>query len=260
MADQFNIAIVGAGNVAWHLGPELENAGHRIRKIFSRHHKNAKAFQKRLYNSEISDSLDFHKSEIDIVILCVSDDAIEEVAKEIVLPDEAMIVHTSGSQPIQKLGFSSSENMGVFYPLQTFTKEKQIDFEEIPILIEAENRKTIQSLKSLAGSISKQVYSIDSAARRAVHVAAVFACNFTNYLLGISEEILNQEGLELDILRPLIAETLNKSLDIGPGAAQTGPARRGDLQTLDKHMSFLEGTTAEDVYKLLTEKILNKYS
>jgi predicted short-subunit dehydrogenase-like oxidoreductase (DUF2520 family) len=258
VAEYYNIAIVGSGNVAWHLAPELENAGHRVTEIFGRNLKNAKAFQKRLYKAEISPSLDFSQSEVDIVMLCVSDDAIEEVAREVALPENAVIVHTSGSQSISRLGYTATENIGVFYPLQTFTKGKKIEFEGIPILIEAENRETLKILKKLAGSITKEVYTIDSRDRLAIHVAAVFACNFSNYLLGAAEQILNKQGFELDILRPLIAETLNKSLDVGPAEAQTGPAARGDLETLDRHMAFLEKSEHMEIYRLITEKILNR--
>jgi predicted short-subunit dehydrogenase-like oxidoreductase (DUF2520 family) len=258
VADYFNIAIIGSGNVAWHLAPELENAGHRVREIFSRNPKNAKALQKRLYNAEINLSLDFSQSEIDIIIISVSDDAIEEVAREVALPENAIIVHTSGSQPISKLGYTGTDNIGVFYPLQTFTRGKKIEFEEIPMLIEAENRQTLKSLKRLAGSISKNIYTIDSKDRMAIHVAAVFACNFSNYLFAVAEQILNKQGFELDILRPLIAETLNKSLDIGPKDAQTGPAVREDLETLDRHMAFLEKSEYKELYRLITEKILNR--
>jgi len=258
VADYYKIAFVGSGNVAWHLAPELENAGHRVVEIYSRNPKNAKLLQNRLYNAEINASLDFSRSEIDILILCISDDTIEEVAMELALPENAIIVHTSGSQSINKLGYTATGNIGVFYPLQTFTKSKKIEFEGIPVLIEAENRATLKALKNLAKSISKEVYTVDSKDRMAIHVAAVFACNFSNYLFEVAEKILNRQGFELDILRPVIAETLNKSLDIGPHDAQTGPAVRGDLETLDKHMAFLEKSEFKDVYKILSEKILNQ--
>lgn len=259
MAEIYNIAIVGSGHLAWHLGPELENAGHRVVEIFSRNPKNAKAFQKRLYQAEISTSLDFSDNAIDMVLLCVSDSAIEEVAREVILPANAIVAHTSGSQPISKLGYTGTENTGVFYPLQTFTKgESRLQFEDIPILIEAENRETLAKLKRLAASITKKVYTVDSGDRLAIHISAVFACNFSNFLFGVAEEMLNKKGFELDMLRPLIAETLNKSLNIGPAKAQTGPAARGDLETLDRHMDFLNKSEYKEIYRLITEKILNR--
>lgn len=258
MADYFNIAIVGSGNLAWHLAPELENAGHRVIEVYSRAPKNAKALQKRLYNAEINPSLDFSDSDAEIFIICITDDAIEEVAQEIVLPENACIFHTSGSQSISKLGYAATEDIGVFYPLQTFTKGKQITFEDIPILIEAENAHTSKILKKLSKSISNKVLSVSSRDRMAIHVSAVFACNFTNHFFEIAEKLLIKQGFDFDLLRPLIAETINKSLDVGPADAQTGPAARGDMETLDKHMEFLKGSEYQEIYRMITDKILNR--
>ena len=258
MADYYNIAIIGSGNLAWHLAPELENVGQRIVEIYSRNTKNTRSLQKRLYNAEINPSLDFSDSEAEIFILCISDDAIEEVAQEIALPENAIIVHTSGSQPISKLGYAATEHIGVFYPLQTFTKSKRVAFEDIPILIEAENSHTTKVLKKLGKSISKKVLSVNSKDRMAIHVAAVIACNFTNHLFDVADKILKNQGFDFELIKPLIAETMNKSLDLGPEISQTGPAARGDMETLDKHMEFLKGSKYKDVYKLMTELILNR--
>lgn len=257
MANIYNIAIIGAGNLAWHLAPELENAGHHIVEIYSPTPKNAKAFQNRLYHAEINTSLDFSDSKANIFIICVTDDVIEEVAQEISLPVNAIIIHTSGSQPINKLAYTTSKNIGVIYPLQTFSKRKRVSFEDIPMLIEAENSFTAETLKELAKSISKNVKSVSSSDRMAIHIAAVFACNFTNHLFEIADKLLVKQGFDFDLLRPLIAETINKSLDIGPASAQTGPAARGDLEVLDKHMDFLEGREYQDIYKIVTDAILN---
>jgi len=258
VADYYNIAIIGSGNLAWHLAPELENVGQRIVEIYSRNTKNTRSLQKRLYNAEINPSLDFSDSEAEIFILCISDDAIEEVAQEIALPENAIIVHTSGSQPISKLGYAATEHIGVFYPLQTFTKSKRVAFEDIPILIEAENSHTTKVLKKLGKSISKKVLSVNSKDRMAIHVAAVIACNFTNHLFDAADKILKNQGFDFELIKPLIAETMNKSLDLGPEISQTGPAARGDMETLDKHMEFLKGSKYKDVYKLMTELILNR--
>ena len=154
MAEYFNIAIVGSGNLAWHLAPELENAGHRIVEIYSPTKKNAKALQKRLYNAELNLSLDFSESIANVIIISVSDDAIEEVAREIAVPEDAIVVHTSGSQPLSRLGYVATEFKGVFYPLQTFTKSKRITFDDVPILIEAEDLHSEKVLKKLGKSIN----------------------------------------------------------------------------------------------------------
>jgi predicted short-subunit dehydrogenase-like oxidoreductase (DUF2520 family) len=257
MAATYNISIIGSGNVAWHLAPELENAGHRIVEVYSRNLQHAKKIQNRLYHAELNTNLDFSSSQSEVFMMCISDDAIEEVAQEIVLPDNAILVHTSGSQSINVLNYAATENSGVFYPLQTFTKSKRISFEDIPILIESENKHTSRMLKNIGKSISKKVLKVSSKDRLAVHIAAVFACNFTNHLFASAENILKKQGFEFGLLRPLIAETINKGLDLGPKNAQTGPAARGDLKTLEKHMAFLEGKEYQDVYRLITEKILN---
>ena len=258
VAEYFDIAIIGSGNVAWHLAPELENAGNRVLEVFSRNAKNAKALQRKLYNAEVRHSLDFSDSQAQIFVLAISDDAIEQVAQEIALPERAIIVHTSGSQSISKLGYTSTGHFGVFYPLQTFTKGLRLSFEDIPILIEAEDKYTAEVLINLGKSISKKVYEVRSADRMAIHVAAVFACNFTNKMFGIAEHILHGHGFKLDLLKPLIAETINKSLEHGPKDAQTGPAARGDLETLDRHMAFLQGSQYQEVYKIISKKILDR--
>lgn len=257
MADYYNISIIGSGNVAWHLAPELENAGHRIIEVYSKNQQNATKLQNRLYHAELNSDLDFSNSLAEIFILCISDDAIEEVAQEIVLPDHAILIHTSGSQSITTLGYAATENFGVFYPLQTFTKSKRISFEDIPILIESENSFTAKALTKLAKSISKKALKVSSKDRIAIHLAAVFACNFTNHLFASAENILKDQGFDFELLRPLIAETINKGLDLGPKNAQTGPAARGDMKILDKHMAFLEGSEYKELYRLISEKILN---
>jgi len=255
----YDISLIGTGNLAWYLGPALENSGHSILEVFGRDQKRTKAMQERLYNATLQKDLDFSRSDSKIFILAISDDAIEEVAKAIILPDNAVLVHTSGSQPIEKLGFAATENTGVFYPLQTFTKGEKVDFEDIPLLIEAYNHYVRDILMDVAKSISKKAYDIFAEDRMAIHLAAVFACNFTNYMFYISDTLLKKHHFDLGILRPLIAETLNKSLNIGPENSQTGPARRGDLETLDRHMTYLKDQDVQDLYRILSQQILDHY-
>jgi predicted short-subunit dehydrogenase-like oxidoreductase (DUF2520 family) len=158
------------------------------------------------------------------------------------------------------LGYAATSNIGVLYPLQTFTKEQKIDFKEIPFFIESENEDTEKVVMAMARAISKKVYKISSAERKALHVAAVFASNFTNHMLAISQEIMEDNDMDFELLKPLIVETINKSLAIGPDHAQTGPAKRGDLKILDKHIAFLQGDKKlEQIYKLLSQHILDKY-
>ncbi len=257
---KLKVSLIGSGNVAWHLAPELDNVGYTVREVYSRNFKNAQSLIDRLYQAEQKTDLDFSESVSDIFIVAVSDDIIEQVIKEIVVPEDAILVHTSGSKSIDTLGYASTPNIGVFYPLQTFSKHQKINFRDIPICIEAENRYTWKILKAMAGQISARVYKINSEARQTLHIAAVFACNFTTHLLTVADEILQKNGLDFEILKPLIVETVNKSLEIGPQQALTGPARRGDLKILDQHMKALKGhKTYTKIYKLITQNILDTY-
>jgi predicted short-subunit dehydrogenase-like oxidoreductase (DUF2520 family) len=255
-----NITIIGAGNLAWHLAPALDNTDFAVREVYSRHAKNAAALVEKLYEAEAKSSLDFSDSNSRIFILAVADDAIEEIAHEITLPSDAILVHTSGSQPLSVLGYAATGNIGVFYPLQTFTKGKKVDFSEVPFFIESENSETKKTLTAMAKAISKKVYNISSDDRKALHVAAVFASNFTNHMLGIAHQVLSEHNMSFDLLKPLVSETINKSLSIGPRQAQTGPARRGDLEILDKHMEFLENDEAvAEIYKVVSQHIVDTY-
>jgi predicted short-subunit dehydrogenase-like oxidoreductase (DUF2520 family) len=255
-----NISFIGSGNLAWNLAPVLDNAGFVVKEVYSRNARHAELLTQRLYQAEVKATLDFSTSSSSIFFVAVNDDSIEEIAREIILPDEAILAHTSGSVPLTNLQFAATPNIGVFYPLQTFTKGKKIDFRQIPVFIEGANDETEEILISLAKSISNQVRRITSNERKALHVAAVFASTFTNHMLTISKNIMEQNNLEYDWLKPLISETLNKSLQIGPEDAQTGPARRGDLEILETHLEFLKDdpSTAE-VYKIISQHIIDHY-
>ena len=255
-----NISFIGSGNLAWHLAPALDNAGYVVKEVFSRNARHAEALTGRLYQAEVKATLDFSTSPSSIFIIAVNDESISEIAREIILPDDAVLVHTSGSIPLTDLQFAATPNVGVFYPLQTFTKKKKVDFKQTPIFIESVNQETEMVLTTLAKVISNQVRKIASEERKALHVAAVFASNFTNHMLAISEDIMNQNGLEYDWLKPLILETINKSLQVDPKEAQTGPAKRGDLEILERHLAFLQDDppTAE-IYKILSQHIIDKY-
>jgi predicted short-subunit dehydrogenase-like oxidoreductase (DUF2520 family) len=255
-----NVSFIGSGNLAWHLAPALDNTDFAVKEVYSQNAKHAAALTERLYQANVQRSLDFSASQSRIFIVAVSDDAIADIAQEIVLPENAVLVHTSGSQPLSILGYAATPNIGVLYPLQTFTKGKKIDFKEIPFFIESENTETEKLLMAMAKAISKKVYKSSSEHRKALHVAAVFASNFTNHMLAIAQEILERHNLDLKLLEPLIVETINKSLAIGPDDAQTGPAFRGDVEILDKHVEFLEDDErVAEIYKLVSQHILDKY-
>lgn len=256
-----NVSFIGSGNLAWHLAPALDNTEFSVREVYSHQNKNAEALVKRLYSAKVRTSLDFSDSTCKIFIIAVPDDVIEDIANDITLPDDAILVHTSGSQPLNVLAYPSTSRIGVFYPLQTFTKGRKVDFSEIPLFIESEDSATEKVLSKMAGAITKKVYRISSAQRIALHVAAVFASNFTNHMLTISRDILRGNKLEFEWLKPLIAETINKSLSLGPEKSQTGPAKRGDLETLDKHVAFLqEEEGISEIYKVISQHIVDRYT
>lgn len=256
-----NIAIIGTGNVAWHLGLTLENAGHVIAAIGSRDSKRGGDFCSNFYHADLITNGNFSKLAIDLCLICVADDAIEEVAQHLKLPANCILAHSSGTQPLSSLGYAQTANIGVFYPLQTFTKGKKVDFDKIPICLEADNDYALNKLKSLAQSISQTIAELNSKDRAVLHLSAVFASNFSNHMLTLAKGIMEQNEMNYDLLKPLITETINKSLSVGPEFAQTGPAKRGDFETLDKQFKALaaDPETAA-LYQKLSQHILDFYA
>ena len=254
------VSFIGSGNVAWHLAPALDNTDFAVREVYSRNPAHAAALVDKLYEAEVKHSLDFSNSPSSIFIIAVPDDAIQSIVQEIILPDEAILVHTSGSQPLGALGYAAIPGIGVFYPLQTFSKSKKVDFADVPIFVESENPGTEKILLAMAKAISKNVHQISSQERKAMHVAAVFASNFTNHMLLIAQQIMKENNLNFDWLKPLVAEMINKSISIGPEQAQTGPARRGDFEILDRHMEFLQQDEQRaEIYKVISQHIIDRY-
>lgn len=256
-----NVTFIGSGNLAWHLAPALDNTDFAVKEVYSRNVKNSSDLVEKLYEAKTKVTLDFSISPSKIFIIAVTDDAIGEIAQEIILPPNAILAHTSGSQPLSILAQSGTPNFGVFYPLQTFSKNKKVDFKEIPFFIESENNETEKVLMSMAKVVAKNVYRISSTDRKALHVAAIFASNFTNFMLTLSKEILTDHKLDFELLKPLIAETINKALTISPENAQTGPAKRGDLEVLDHHMEFLQSDVdVAEIYKIISQNIVDRYA
>lgn len=255
-----NVSIIGAGNLAWHLAPALDNTDFAVREVYSADIRNADALVEKLYEARPKATLDFSISTSRIFIIAVPDDAIPEIVSGIVLPENAILVHTSGSQPLNVLGYAGTPNVGVFYPLQTFSKGKKVDFREIPLFIESENSFTHNTLNAMGKAISKKVYPITSSNRKALHVGAVFASNFTNHMLTLAKSILEDHKLDFEYLKPLIAETMNKALGLGPENSQTGPAKRGDLEILDTHMEFLkDDESITEIYRAISQDIIDRY-
>ena len=254
------IAFVGAGSVAWHLAPVLDNAGYSVREVYSRDAKKADQLVKRLYQAETKNSLDFSDSDVQVIVLTVPDDAIEVVAENIIMPEDTILLHTSGSSPLSILDKAGTPHTGVLYPLQTLSKGVKVNLEETPLFVEGSNPTVTGHILAIGRAISSTVLAISSEKRMALHLAAVFASNFTNHMIAIAFELMERQGLDPQWLEPLIAETINKGLDSGPENAQTGPARRGDLRILQKHAEFLKkDKILREIYTIISQHILDKY-
>jgi predicted short-subunit dehydrogenase-like oxidoreductase (DUF2520 family) len=253
------IDIIGTGNLASSLAPALEQNGFIINNVYGRSIKSARRITDRLYQASIAEHLDFSHSKSSVFILAIADDAIEGVSREIILPDKAIIAHTSGSKGLSVLGYTASTNIGVFYPLQTFSKLKRVGFDDVPILIEGDNSYTEKILFSLAKKLSGTVTKANSQQRRMIHLAAIFASNFTNAMLANAWELMFKANADPTLLAPLVEETLRKSLTLGPEEAQTGPAARGDVKVLDEHLQILEKfPDLQETYQLISQQILDR--
>ncbi|MEM9390711.1 MAG: Rossmann-like and DUF2520 domain-containing protein [Bacteroidota bacterium] len=257
----YRISVIGSGNVAWHLAPALENAGYGVYEVYGRSSKRVKELVSRLYEAEVKKDLNFSHSKSDVFIIATSDEAVEEMAQEISLPNEdSILVHTSGSLSAGILSYAATEHIGIFYPVQSLTRHKPTNFNEIPICIEGESTLSRGVLKELGNAISRKVVSINSDQRLALHLAAVFANNFVNHFLGVSNNVLRENKLDQDLLYPLVKETLEKAAEIGPKDAQTGPAKRHDFETLDRHLEYLKKNEAlAEVYRIVSQHIVDSH-
>nr|WP_297782824.1 DUF2520 domain-containing protein [uncultured Allomuricauda sp.] len=242
------IVILGTGNLAKHLYSAFIKAKNvDVAQVVGR---NKEALQQFSAHARISN--DFNAiADADVYLIAVKDDAINEVS-EYLMNKRGIVVHTSGAIGSKAIQHT---NKGVFYLLQTFTKGKTVEFSSIPICIEADDKESLETLKTLATSISEKVHHIDSEQRKKLHLAAVFVNNFTNYLYGIGEELCTEEGLSFDLLKPLILETADKIQTMTPQEAQTGPARRSDIKSMEEHLELLDRQEHITLYKLLSQAI-----
>lgn len=250
-----HISIIGAGNVAYHLAVQLEVAGHFIEEIWSHNIEKAEWLAGHLYNAVVLEEPNFAESNAEVFIIAVPDDAIEEVCRNIVVPQGAILAHTSGTKPIQNIR-SERWQSGVIYPLQTLSISKKVDFSEIPIFIEGDNEFVNRKLTQLLGTISNRVTYLESEQRRLLHLSAVIASNFSNHLLLLAQNILEAEDVDFTVLQPLMEETISKAFLLGPNKAQTGPAVRGDEQTMQMHLSLLSNNSElSEIYQILSQSI-----
>ncbi len=250
------MSFVGSGNVATHLAHALINHGIEIVEVFSEKMENAKRFAAEI-NCSVVESLKNLKA-TDLIIIAVPDSKIEEVSLQ--LPEnDSLVVHTSGITNMASL--SGIKRIGVFYPLQTFSQQRTVEMLEVPFCIEAHYEEDCKLLLGLASKLSNNVKRVSSEQRKVLHLAAVMVSNFSNHLYALANEILEKSNLEFDFLLPLIKETALKAADVHPLDAQTGPARRNDVSTLEEHLEMLkEFPEFRETYKLLSEQIIKKYN
>ena len=246
-----SITIIGSGNVAHHLAKAISNSSYLdLVQMAMRNIDNAPKFVDR---SKITTDLTNLK-EVDIFLVAVSDDAIEKVLLQIAQPHR-LIAHTSGTSDLNIC--KEDYRKGVFYPLQTFSKSKEVHFDTLPICLEATKELDYKLLEKVALDLTHSVFSISSHQRKSLHVAAVFVCNFVNHLYTQGEAICTENNIDFSILKPLILETANKVMTVSPSDVQTGAAKRKDTLTINNHIQFLSDENQIDIYKLLTQSIIN---
>ena len=244
--------IIGSGNVAYHLAKAFHKNQIEISQIFGRNEKDLKA---------ISNELNIPFSTINLedagfYLICVNDDSISEISKKI-KKENCLVAHTSGSLPKEIL--DGNYRKASFYPLQTFSKSKELNYSEIPFFIEAENKDDVEMLKNLATKISDNVMESNYEKRKYIHLTAVFACNFVNHLFARAKEISDSQNIPFNYFLPLIDETVSKIHEIEPKLAQTGPAVRNDERILEIHKALISDEEHLKIYKTMNESIKKLY-
>ena len=250
-----NITIVGSGNLATNLAIELNKKKFNIVEIYSRSESSAIKLSE-IINSTYTTSLNNLKK-TDLFIVCVSDDVIEQVIENIKY-NAIPIIHTSGVTGLDV--FKDKEIYGVLYPIQTFKKNISISFKDIPICIEANDISLKDHLYNIANCISDSVYYINTETRKKIHLAAVFACNFSNHMITIAENILNEKNLEIELLDKLINQNISNIKKYSPKLSQTGPAKRNDKKTIEKHLKLLKDDNLKKIYLDISRNISKEHT
>ena len=248
-----SVVILGAGNVATHLFKGFSKTSEV--SVVQWYNRSLSAIQSYENVVDVTDDLNTLK-DADIYILAVSDDVICELSSKLPFKNK-LVAHTSGSVSVYDI--DKKHKRGVLYPLQSFSKNAEMDFANVPICIETIDKACFPILKKLSLSLGSPIKRINSDQRRVLHLAAVFVNNFTNQLYRIGHEITESEGAEFDLLKPLILETAKKVQEMSPFKAQTGPAKRNDKKTIKKHLKTLESQHHKDIYELLTKSIIHTH-
>lgn len=249
-----NVVLIGAGNLATQLAQALNEKGIRVKQVYSRKIESAKQLADKV-NAPFTNNLSQLIADADIYIIAVKDSAIQEILENLNLNEDRLIVHTAGSVPMSILdGFTNC--YGVFYPLQTFSKSRKVDFSDIPICIEANHPSTTMKLEKLGERLSSSVNQINSEERKSLHLAAVFVNNFVNHFYSIGADILHDKKLDFGLLKPLIRETAEKINTLHPLEAQTGPAKRNDQSIINAQLKMLHDQPEyQKIYSFVTESI-----
>lgn len=250
-----NIVILGAGSVATHLALALDFHGYRISQIYSRTSNSAEMLSLKTNSQFITDVKQLD-ADADLYIIALKDSVVECLIRK--LRVNGIVVHTSGTLPMSILS-NMSTRYGVFYPLQTFSKSRPIVFDHIPVCLEASDEATMQTIQSLGEKLSDRVYQIDSGQRQYIHLAAVFSCNFSNFMYVAAADILKSRNINFDMLIPLISEFFDKVTMMEPWEAQTGPAIREDSGVIARQMELLDNFPEyKEIYKQITGKIIER--
>jgi predicted short-subunit dehydrogenase-like oxidoreductase (DUF2520 family) len=262
MKKTLNIIIIGTGNVSWHIANSIRSISN-IKLLQAFNHKASKATvaYSKQFKCEVTTNYQELNPNADIYIIAVKDDAIESVVKQLVtLKLKGIVVHTSGSVDVSVLN-AVSQHIGVYYPLQTFYPNASIDWASTPLLLEANSKATLAKLKGLAKQVSQKVKAVDSENRLRLHLAAVFACNFTNALYVSAFEIIEKHigAKDTNLLAPIMLQSFQKLERVHPKQAQTGPAVRNDQRVMKKHLALLKSDKElTAVYKLLSGLIIHQ--
>lgn len=246
------IVLIGSGNVAFHLAKAFTEAQIPVSQIFGRNTTELQKISEQFSIPSSTETL----ADADLYIISVSDSSITEVSS-LIKNENALVAHTSGS--VSREALNGNYRKSVFYPLQTFSKSKNLDYSKIPFFIDAENENDEEILKNLASKISKNVMIANNEKRKYIHLTAVFACNFVNHLYARAKEISDSQGIPFDYFLPLIDETTQKIHELEPKLAQTGPAIRNDEKVLKLHESLLTDEEKLKIYKTLNESIKKMY-
>lgn len=248
------IVLIGAGNLATHLGKALHAAGHDMVQVFSRTMQSAETLASLLDAEPLTDMAQVC-DDADVYIFSVKDSALEQLISQLCGGEKKVFLHTAGSMPMSVFR-GKALHYGVLYPMQTFSKQREVDFSIIPCFIEANDEFALKQIESLAGQISHRVYQLSSEDRKYLHLSAVFACNFANHCYAASQELLQQHGIPFDVMLPLIDETAAKVHGMTPKEAQTGPAVRYDENVIGKQIQLLENQPYfQKIYDCMSKSI-----